>query len=254
MPDDAGPDTARRIALVTGTSSGIGAAVARELLDRGWEVVGIARRSGAMEGPGYTHVSLDLAEVGAIAERLDADVGPLLTEGDVTRIGLVNNAADLGILGPVQETDPDALLRVHAVNAVAPAQLMAWVTSRAQTGVPVRILNVSTGAATTPIPGAGAYCATKAALRMTGQVFAAEQNGGEGHPDATVLSYSPGTVDTPMQEEARTTSEDVLPAVDMFKRFHDEGHLVPPEAPAKEIADYLESDPEEPFAERRPGE
>ena len=53
----------RRLAIVTGTSSGIGEKVARQLLQRGWEVIGIARRAVTMDSPGYTHCTLDLADV-----------------------------------------------------------------------------------------------------------------------------------------------------------------------------------------------
>jgi len=61
MPD-------RRLAIVTGTSSGIGEEVARQLLQRKWEVIGIARRAVAMDRPGYTHSSLDLADVARLTQ------------------------------------------------------------------------------------------------------------------------------------------------------------------------------------------
>ena len=60
-----------RLALVTGTSTGIGAAVARELLKRGWQVVGVARRSPQFDRPDYRHLLLDLADV-ARGERGDS--------------------------------------------------------------------------------------------------------------------------------------------------------------------------------------
>src|SRR5204863_8927759 len=53
-----------RLALITGTSSGIGAAVARGLLKRGWTVVGIARRKVKFGGH-YEHLALDLSDAAA---------------------------------------------------------------------------------------------------------------------------------------------------------------------------------------------
>lgn len=243
------PQHAKRLALVTGTSSGIGEAVARELLRRGWEVVGISRRRGAIESPGYTHLSLDLADLAGMAARLDATLAGRVGNPSVGRLGLVNNAADPGLLGPVERLDPVALLRVCAQNLAAPVGLMGWLVRRGAPGIPVRIVNLSSGAAVHPYAGLGAYGTTKAGLRMAGMVLAAELDAGA--RDATILSYEPGAVDTPMQATARATPVEVLPTLEMFRRAAADGHLIPPTAPAGDVADYLDGDAHPRFSERR---
>ncbi len=72
--------------------------------------------------------------------------------------------------------------------------------------------------------------------------------------DVALLSYSPGTVDTPMQVEARSQKADEFPAVTMFKGFHDQGQLVPVEQPAADIVAFLNSDRPPKVAERRLGD
>ncbi|MGH7591130.1 MAG: SDR family NAD(P)-dependent oxidoreductase, partial [Gemmatimonadales bacterium] len=103
-------------ALVTGTSSGIGESLARDLLGRGWTVVGISRRAAPISGSGYTHLRLDLADLAATSGALESTIRPLLADPTVGRVGLVNNAALVGLLGPVDQIDPAALLKVYAVN------------------------------------------------------------------------------------------------------------------------------------------
>src|SRR5437773_12365783 len=56
------------LAVVTGTSRGIGAAVADRLLEHGWDVVGIARHDASHDHPRYRHLRLDLADTAALAE------------------------------------------------------------------------------------------------------------------------------------------------------------------------------------------
>jgi NAD(P)-dependent dehydrogenase (short-subunit alcohol dehydrogenase family) len=117
----------RKFVLVTGTSSGIGAAVARLLLERGWIVCGIARRPAPIEHDLYEHVALDLGQVGD----LDAALGPRLrsrlSDGP-SRVGLVNNAASPDLLGPVENIDPARLQAVLTVNTVAPMVLTALIS------------------------------------------------------------------------------------------------------------------------------
>jgi len=92
---------------------------------------------------------------------------------------------------------------------------------------------------------------------MTGMVAAVERDSplrrGTARPDAAILSYEPGTVDTPMQAAARSLSLQEFPWAGMFHDFAASGRLVPPDEPAREIAAFLESDDQPRFAERRLG-
>ena len=244
----------RRLAIVTGTSSGIGEEVARQLLQRKWEVVGIARRAAAMDNPGYTHSSLDLADVARLTQGLEKQVGTRLRDRDLTRLALVNNAADLALLGQVDQLEPAGMLHAYAVNTVAPVLLMGWVLRTAGPRIPIRIVNVSSGAAVEPLPGLGAYGNTKAALRLAGMVLAAEldMRAAGGTPrDVTVWSYEPGVVATPMQDAVRSASAQTVPIVQVFKDLKAQGQLRPAAAPATEIVSYLEGDGHPSFSEQR---
>ena len=249
--------TSPSLAIVTGSTSGIGLALARDLLARGWHVVGLARRSAALTHDRYEHLSVDLSVPADAARAMGGLIARRIADTHWTRIGLVNNAANAGLLGPIERVAPVDLERMLALNVVTPSWLMGLVASRSQRQAVVRVVNVSSGAAVMAFPGLSAYSTSKAALRMAGMVLAAEVSAPERSPelatDVAILSYEPGTVDTPMQEATRSTPRDVYPWVHMFQRLADEGLLAAAEEPAAEIADFLEADRRSAFAERRFG-
>ena len=230
-----------RLALVTGTSSGIGAAVAKELLKRGWSVLGIARRKVKL-GDGYQHLALDLSDA-SVAKKIEKEFGAKLGERAWQRVGLVNNAA-VGLSGRVQNLDADELARSFVLNTAMPLWLMGLAIKRAK--APVRVVNVSSGAAVRPFPGLAAYCAAKAGLHLGGASVAAEDA-----PNLHILSYQPGVVDTEMQLSTRSKSLDEFPWGTTFRQYHAEGRLVAPERPAAEIVEFLEAEGGERFNERR---
>jgi len=251
-----------RLALVTGSSSGIGAAVARALLERGWTVIGMARRHVAVSsgsagptGPAstatYRHVTVDLADIAASCESIERAVTPMLEAERWSRIGLVNNAASGALLGPIERIRPADLQRLLAVNVTAPVWLIGLLLRHGPTSAARRIVNVSSGAA---VRAFAAYGSSKAALRMAGMVAAEELGSADRPPPAlevAILNYEPGIVDTDMQREARSLSPGEFPWVGLFRHFSEHGMLVPADAPAREIIDFLEADAKPRFSERR---
>lgn len=251
------PAPTTHLALITGTSSGIGAALAHELLERGWSVVGMARRAAAIAHPAYRHLVLDLSKVRALTDALDHQLGEVVARPAVTRLALINNAADVGLLGTIAELDAAALVNVYAVNVAAPIALSGWLLRRGNPSAAFRIVDVSTGAARNPYPGLGAYGGSKAALRLSGMILAeelddAEQSGAPAR-DVAILSYEPGVVDTEMQQDLRETTLEVLPMREYFAELDRDGRLVPPSAPAGEIADFLMEDGVPRYSARRLG-
>ncbi|HEY2396837.1 MAG TPA: SDR family NAD(P)-dependent oxidoreductase [Rudaea sp.] len=244
-----------RLAIVTGTSSGLGAAIAQALLAEGWTVIGMSRRKTDFSAPGYRHLEIDLGDLARLRNVADDELAPVVADPKWSRIGLVNNAGAIGAMCGLEQADPIRLASVFAVNAVAPIFLCGFVARTTPKATPLRIVNVSTGAAVQPIPGIGDYGSSKAALRLASMTLAAElasnERPGGARPDAAVLSYAPGVVDTAMQESARAGDR---PWNRLFVDFHAQGKLVPAAAPAHEVVEFLSGDGDKPFVERRFGE
>ena len=181
-----------RAAIVTGASSGIGAAIARELVRHGHQVVLVARSADKLSmladeiGAGAHVVPADLSDPAARAGLLDA----------VTSIGvvpdvLINNAG-FSTLGPVHRGDPDADVNMLEVDVVAVADLCArflpGMVSRGRGAV----LNVSSTAAFQPLPGQAAYAAGKAFVLLYTQALAGELRG----TGVSVTALCPGPTAT----------------------------------------------------------
>ena len=243
------------LAIVTGTTRGLGLAVARGLLERGWRVIGIARGTAPSEldAPAYRHLAHDLTDLEGLEARL-AELRGEFDPASAERLGLVNNAAMLAIEA-THELTARNLAQSFAVGVTAPAWLMGWALRAAPT-IPLRIVNVSSGAATRAYPGWSAYCQSKAALDMAGAVLAEELGEVPAlmNRDVAVVSYSPGVVDTAMQEQLRAADESSFPRKQRFVDLFTSGELVRPEEPALEIVEFLVADAPPPFSRRRLGD
>jgi len=234
-----------RKVFISGTSRGIGAECARVLLARGWQVVGLARGDAAegLAGPDYEHHHLDLSDLSALSSWCDEHLAPQrLSEAE--RIGLVNNAALLRPVGPLDRLNPVEFSQHLTVNVVAPTTLTGRLLRHASQDIPLRVINLSSGAATGAYAGWTAYCASKAALRMTDAVLAAEA---AAFPhlqerDLAVVTYAPHVVATRMQEDLRSMETCDFPDRERFVGLEATGQLVEATGPANQIADLLEQE------------
>jgi NAD(P)-dependent dehydrogenase (short-subunit alcohol dehydrogenase family) len=172
---------AGRIALITGASRGIGAAVAKRYAAEGAHVVLVARTQGALEevddairaargdDTGATLVPLDLAEEGGI-ERLGAALYERFGRLDI----LVGNAGLLGTLGPLGHIEPKAWDEVFAVNVTANWRLIRSCDALLRRSAAGRALFVTSGVTRGVFPYWGPYAASKAALETMVRTYAAE--------------------------------------------------------------------------------
>ncbi|WLV25491.1 SDR family NAD(P)-dependent oxidoreductase [Aciduricibacillus chroicocephali] len=219
-------------AIVTGTSRGLGEACAKLLIESGMHVFGIARNKNAKldhfakeNHVQFNHIECDLGEPSLLEKRMEEILATLAHVEEVTCVYLINNAATLEPIDRADElTDAMAITLHTQVNLASPMLILNAVLHASKNNDwPVIAVNVTSGAGRRPIPGFSAYCSTKAGIDMYTETVAKELeiSGSENK----VLGFSPGIMDTDMQEEIRNSNEAAFHEVETFRAYKRNGHL-----------------------------
>ena len=190
----------RRVALVTGASRGLGRVIAGVLATRGHDLVVGARDAVALESAADALSAAGSRVVAVEGDITDASVRQRLINAARTLGGLdllVNNASELGGIGPLLRFDVPRLGRIFPVNVGAPLALiqLAVPLLAARRGL---IVNITSDAAAGAYPGWGPYAASKAALELITRTLAAELRD-EG---VSAVIVDPGDMRTRMHQEA----------------------------------------------------
>ncbi len=203
--------------FLTGTSRGIGKAIAEQLLaEPGNHVTGFSRTC-SIRHERYTHVEMENA----------------------SRIALVNNAGAIGAVKYAGRMRPEMISRDYNVNLVAPS-ILTNSFLEAYSGLEAKqvIINVSSGAGKNPVDGWSVYCASKAGLDLFSRTVAEELKlAGKKH--IHIFSVAPGIVDTAMQDAIRESNELDFSRVGQFVEYKATGQLVSPDLIARKYLSIL---------------
>jgi NAD(P)-dependent dehydrogenase (short-subunit alcohol dehydrogenase family) len=192
---------ADRVAIVTGASRGLGLEIARAyaaegaaLVITGREEATIAEAADALRAEGAAvepvradvSVAADCEHVVAVAEER---VGPVTV--------LVNNAGVYGPMGAIADVDWDEWTRAIEINLYGPVLMCRAVLPGMSVRGYGKIVNLSGGGATAPLPNISAYAAAKAAVVRLTETFAEELRGS----GVDVNAIAPGALNTRMLDE-----------------------------------------------------
>lgn len=214
-----------KVIAITGASRGIGAAAARAFAAQGAQVVLLARDTKALHEVQCEIGRAALALPCDVSSWAEVEAAVAATVRDFGRLDvLINNAGTIDPIARLADAAAAAWGKAIDINlkGVFHGLKAAIPIMRAQGGG--TIINVSSGAATTPLEGWSAYCAGKAgALMLTRAAHLEERPHG-----LRILGLSPGTVATEMQVKIKASG--VNPVSQLDPAVH-----IPPEWPARAL-------------------
>lgn len=216
-------------AIVTGGSSGIGAVIARQLLDAGCAVA-VLDRSPEASPEGALAFATDVADARSVQRSVEQAAEAL------GRIDVVINNAGIGAQGTIEANSDEEWLRVFDVNVVGIARVSRAALPWLRRSPAAAIVNVSSIAATAGLPQRVLYSASKGAVSALTRAMAADHVA-EG---IRVNAVNPGTADTPWVGRLLASAADPVAERAALEARQPHGRLVAPEEVAGAVL-YLAS-------------
>jgi 2-keto-3-deoxy-L-fuconate dehydrogenase len=213
------------VALVTGGGSGIGAATARLLHERGARVA-VLDLDPDCAPPGCLPLRADVRDDRSVRDAVDAVVRAY------GGLDVVVNNAGTGAVGDVSQNDDDEWARVLDVNVTGMARVMRAALPHLRTSEHAAVVNICSAVAFVGVRQRAAYSASKGAVLALTLAMAAD-HAGDG---IRVNAVAPGTADTPWVARLLAAAEDPEAAAVALKERQPLGHLVTAEEAAHAVA------------------
>lgn len=157
-----------KVVLITGASSGIGAAIAQDLSEKGYLVYGTSRTPKKTIDGKVKMLPLDVTKNESIIQA----VSTILKEEN--RIDYLINNAGMGITGPIEETPDEEIRRVFETNYFGALEVIKAVLPTMRKQRSGMIINITSIAGYMGLPYRGIYSATKGALGITTEAYRME--------------------------------------------------------------------------------
>ncbi|GGG68649.1 (S)-benzoin forming benzil reductase [Paenibacillus radicis (ex Gao et al. 2016)] len=237
--------------ILTGTSRGIGEALAEQLLDENHHLLCISRTANQqlIEHANAINCRLDyfpfdLSHVNGIDGLIEAVfevIHSAVPQAEVEAIYLINNAGMLAPVAPIELSSAEQMTENVHINLLAPMIMSSNFIKRTHNmNVDKRIMNISSASAKYLLPSQSCYSTAKSGLDTFSKSVSLEQQG-KTYP-VKVASVYPGMIDTDMQAQIRSASKENFPFVDQFVQIAEEGKLQTPEYTARKLLDLLFSE------------
>lgn len=226
------------IYVITGTSSGIGLALAQYYLEKGKKVIGISRNN-QIAHTNFTFIPCDFTNKEEVQQ---LSLTKYISK-DHLPICLINNAGTIGTIRRTPLLDYKHFEEVALTNIVAPQYLSASILKDFEVGNVEFIINISSGAGQYPVASWSAYCASKAAINLFTETLDKEIK--ELNGKTRVFAIAPGVVDTTMQNTIRNSKEGEFSRREEFIEKYENQELRSPQEVAERIANFIKNPPAE---------
>lgn len=235
----------KRVALVTGASSGIGFALCTSLLTSTTDisVVAVCREPSSLEGLSRQFLKrLTIVNSDIATESGRNHLCNVL--GNIVKIDfVVHCAAVVTPLAPLENIDYHDWMICQQTNVDAPVFITLKLLKKLSHS---RVLFLTSDATLQPVYGAASYCVSKMALHMAYACLKTEI----AVEKAIFGLVAPGNVDTPMQERIRMTDPNYLPIATAMTDAYEKNRLLTPELAATYISKILLTANSEEFSSR----
>ena len=193
-----------KVAIITGANQGLGLEIARKYVMAGADVMLCARNASLLN-----NAQIDLDKLAAPSQKVLAKAGDVSVEADVralvsetlTKLGgchiLVNNAGIYGPKGEIEVVDWDEWIKAIEINVYGSILMCRAILPHFKTKGYGKIIQLSGGGATNPLPRISAYAVSKAAIVRFSETLAEEVRG----TGIDVNAIAPGALNTRMLDE-----------------------------------------------------
>lgn len=234
--------------LITGTSRGIGEALAIRFLNEGWEVNGLSRHKSEVIKKSIKKKSMfqetigDLSNIKDVRRFLKKSFGEI-NFSEYEKVVLINNSGVLEPIKAIRDCETEDILYNLKVNVLGTASMISeFLKELKDVSTKKLIINISSGAGKNPYHGWGSYCASKAAIDMLTQCVQLEESSLVN--PCQIYAIAPGIVETKMQETIRTKSAEEFPLVSKFIDFKESGKLADAKDVASKFFQFVEKESE----------
>lgn len=231
--------------IITGTSKGLGEALAKRLISPENQLVCISRAKNTdlinlaeSKNCILDYYEFDLTKIDEI-KNLMTKIFSKIDKNNIEKITLINNAGTVTPIKPMGRSDDSEISKNIILNLISPIIMINnFIKLTREINVKKNIVNISSGAAEKPVYGWSPYCSSKAGVNLLTKTTAMELE----NTEYSVFSFSPGVLDTSMQKIIRSSSEEDFVELNRFISLKEKGKLLKPSFVAEKLINLLSTD------------